>query len=254
VNNDILPESHPVVHNFRIGYFPRQIWLSELSGILFAAAVLICFSVLGITTLVKERNIRKNTGTISKLDTERILLSREIRRMGEQDMIMSSLEEFGRGRLSRQTVKLLVNLVYKNSRTYGYDPLLVLAVIHVESYFRTDAHGRFRSGNSSGALGLMQIKFETALEVAEDLNIAIEKPEDVFDPEINIALGVGYLTQCISRFNSLKLGILAYNQGPDVIRQSISGKRPMSEDYYRKVLQSYFRLKESGEKNREYQG
>ena len=71
------------------------------------------------------------------------------------------------------------------------------------------------------------------------------------EPEINIALGIGYLTRVIARFNSLKLGILAYNQGPGTIRQSISGKRPLSQKYYYKVLQSYFRLKEMHRKRLE---
>jgi soluble lytic murein transglycosylase-like protein len=138
---------------------------------------------------------------------------------------------------------MLIEQVHQNSRAYGYDPRLVLAVIHVESVFDADALGRYKDGNYSGAMGLMQLKFETAQEVARDLEISLESIDDLFIPEINIALGVAYLTRLIAKFNSLKLGILAYNQGPGIILESISGKRPLSVRYYNKVLKSYYMMK-----------
>jgi soluble lytic murein transglycosylase len=244
--NEIIQEPEQSVgrNPVRIWFRRRQIWLSEPAGLIFAALILFCLSIFGINALVCEHRIRKNERTISGLKAEYRILERSLQNLEEQERIVSTLEGFGRGRFSRQTIKLLTDLVHKNSCTYGYDPLLVLAVIYVESFFKTEAVGRFRSGNTSGAIGLMQIKYETALEVAEDLGISIEKPGDVFNPEVNITLGLGYLTRCISRFKSLKLGILAYNQGPDVIRKSLSGEIPLSEDYYRKVLASYFRLKQ----------
>jgi hypothetical protein len=231
-----------------ITYRRKHIWLSELAGGIFVGITLFCISGFGAVVFVNEHRIHVNNRTISRLATERILLSQALEELREQEMISFTLTEFGRGRLSRQTINMLVDLVYRNSRTYGYDPLLVLAVINVESYFETGAMGQFKSGNFSGAMGLMQIKLETAREVARDLGITIEKTEDIFDPEINIALGVGYLTKLIASFKSLKLGILAYNQGPGVIRESISGKRPLSQQYYQKVLQNYFKLKEMHQK------
>ncbi len=47
-------------------------------------------------------------------------------------------------------------------------------------------------------------------------------------------------------FKDLKLGILAYNQGPGTILESIHGDRPLSLRYYEKVLRAYYRLSEEG--------
>jgi hypothetical protein len=232
----------------KVWFRRNQIRLSELTGSLFAVLIFFCLSMLGAAVLIREHKIKTNYRKISHLTGEQVVLKQNLLRLREQEMIISSLEQFGRGRFSLQTIKLLADLVYKNSFTYGYDPMLLLAVIYVESRFSVNALGQFRSGNFSGAIGLMQIKYETAREIAHDLNIEVNKPSDVFEPETNITLGVGYLTRCISRFNSLKLGILAYNQGPDVIRESISAKKPLSEDYYRKVLTAYFRLKDAQRK------
>jgi len=236
------------VFSFGIAYRRKQLWLSELAAIIFVALTLSCLSAFGIAALLTENRILNNNRRLWQLKTERLLLTTTLEQLREQALISSTLTEFGRGRLSRQTTNLLVDLIYSNSRTYGYDPLLMLAVVHVESYFQAEALGQYRSGSYSGALGLMQLKFETAQEVAKDLGIALETAQDVLVPEINIALGIAYLTRLIAQFNSLKLGILAYNQGPGVINESLSGRRPLSQDYYYRVLRSYYRLKEMHQK------
>ena len=137
----------------------------------------------------------------------------------------------------------MTDLVYSSSRQFGYDPILLLAVIHVESVFDPNALGRYRSGNLSGAMGLMQVKFETAKEMAKLLNIELKSENDLLKPEINIAVGVAYLTHLINRFQSFKLGLLAYNQGPYTIKMTLSKNEPLSINYYRKVLNSYYKLK-----------
>jgi soluble lytic murein transglycosylase-like protein len=138
----------------------------------------------------------------------------------------------------------LVELVYQNSMLYGYDPLLVLAVINVESIFDPGARGRYLNGAQSGALGLMQLKFETAQEMARSLNIPLTNKKDLLRPDVNIALGIAYLTRCISMFKSFKLGLMAYNQGPAAIYQNLSEKKPLSIAYYNKVLKSYYTFRE----------
>jgi soluble lytic murein transglycosylase len=99
----------------------------------------------------------------------------------------------------------------------------------------------------------MQLKFSTAQGVAAELGIPLKSPEDLFVPEVNIALGVAYLTQLIAMFKDLKLGILAYNQGPGTIMESLAGKRPLSISYYDKVLKTYYRLKRTYEARKELQ-
>jgi soluble lytic murein transglycosylase len=168
----------------------------------------------------------------------------ELRGLRERYRLVAAVKTVVGERIPDSTQFQLVDLVYRNSRRFGYDPLLVLAVIHVESVFDPRALGRYRDGRVSGALGLMQLKPATAREVAEDLDIELSGPSDLFRPEINIVLGVAYLTRLVSRFESFKLGLLAYNQGPGTIMQDLSARRPLSIRYYRKVLRSYYRLSE----------
>jgi soluble lytic murein transglycosylase-like protein len=237
--------------SLRVVFRGGRIWFSELVGILFVAAALMCLSACGAVVLVNESAIRGNARTISRLKTERIVLTHTLDEWREKATMSAVLTEFVKNRLPRQNINMLVDLVYKNSTTYGYDPLLVLAVIHVESFFETEALGQYKGGTYSGALGLMQLMFETAQEVAGDLGMTLESVEDVFVPEVNIALGVAYLTRLIAQFKSLRLGILAYNQGPAVVAKSISRKSPLSATYYNKVLRSYYRLKQMRDRSRE---
>jgi len=82
----------------------------------------------------------------------------------------------------------------------------------VESKFSAQASGQYKSGSASGAFGLMQLKIETAREIAASLGMRVKNTADLFRPDVNVVLGVAYLTQLISQFRSFKLGLLAYNQ------------------------------------------
>ncbi|HEX2959622.1 MAG TPA: transglycosylase SLT domain-containing protein, partial [Chitinispirillaceae bacterium] len=113
--------------------------------------------------------------------------------------------------------------------------------------------GRYRSGDLSGAMGLMQVKFETAQEMAKRLNIILNSKEDLLKPEVNIAVGVAYLTHLINRFKNFKLGLLAYNQGPQTIKTTLSKNEPLSINYYKKVLNSYYKLQKLASTSSEMQ-
>ncbi len=222
----------------------KQIWFSEPLVISIVALVVIL--LLGLTgkALYNEFFIRKSNARLTVLKSQRVHLNHRLKIMRQKATIAKTINNFVGNRLKPQTVRQLTDLVYRSSRTYGYDPFLVLAVIHVESVFDTKALGRYRSGKLSGAYGLMQLKYATAKEVAADLDITLRGIEDLLIPEINVALGVGYLTRLISQFNDLKLGILAYNQGPGTIRKTLRENQPLSIRYYDKVLRSYYALKE----------
>lgn len=185
----------------------------------------------------------KSNKLLAELRSENILLLNEFDHLQKTTQIAQTLCSFLGNRIPQSSIYRLSELVYNSSKQYGYDPVLLLAVIHIESYFKTDAKGKYQSGELSGALGLMQLKFETAQEVAEQMELGTITKEDLLKPEINIMLGVGYLTQLVKRFRNFKLGLLAYNQGPGTIKSNISNKQELSVKYYRKVLKSYYMLK-----------
>jgi hypothetical protein len=220
-----------------------KLWLSELLAVVCVALLVSGLTAVGVVIGRAQLRSMQLGRQIAALKADRVGMQLELEQLGEQDILVSALRKFVGTRVPEQTIFTLVHLVYKNSRQYGYDPMLVLAVIHVESVFEPLALGRYRSGAVSGAVGLMQIKYETALEVARDLDIVIRSPSDLLKPEINMVLGIAYLTRMISMFNDLKLGILAYNQGPGTIRKTLSENGPLSTQYYQKVLLSYYRLR-----------
>jgi hypothetical protein len=92
-------------------------------------------------------------------------------------------------------------LIYKYARLYGVDPALVRAVMRHESAFNPGAV------SPKGAQGLMQLMPGTA---------ALMGVNNPFDPEQNVAGGVGYLRHCLDRFgHNVPLAVAAYNAGPE---------------------------------------
>jgi hypothetical protein len=81
------------------------------------------------------------------------------------------------------------------------DPNLVRAVMRHESGFNSGAV------SPKGAQGLMQLMPGTA---------ALMGVHNPFDPEQNVAGGVGYLRRCLDRFgHNVPLAVAAYNAGPE---------------------------------------
>jgi soluble lytic murein transglycosylase-like protein len=90
------------------------------------------------------------------------------------------------------------------------DPLLVMALIQVESSFDPDAVSR------AGAAGLMQVREATMLRVAARSGL---RSTDPLDPVANIQAGVRYLAGLIQAFGDTQLALMAYNVGPGRIRR-----------------------------------
>ncbi|MCL2689305.1 MAG: transglycosylase SLT domain-containing protein [Chitinispirillia bacterium] len=221
----------------------NKIWISEFSSIFFIcilSAVLIVISSIIFHNALAINNLDKK---IAAVKTENLSMGRELKELREKNRLKRLMSATVGPRVPEATILKLVDIVYQNSRQFGYNPELLLAVIHVESRFDPRALGRYRSGDLSGALGLMQVKYETALEVAKPLGIKNLKREDLFDPEINMIIGTAYLTQLITRFRSFKLGILAYNLGPGTVRGTLARNEQLPTRYYERVLVQYYKLK-----------
>lgn len=107
-----------------------------------------------------------------------------------------------RGNLSPKDPRV-ESLIAKYAQIYGVDPILVRAVMRHESGFNSTAV------SPKGAQGLMQLMPGTA---------ALMGVRDPFDPEQNIAGGVGYLRHCLDRFqHNVPLAVAAYNAGPESV-------------------------------------
>jgi len=109
------------------------------------------------------------------------------------------------------------------SQAHGVNPMLVRALIQVESKFRPTARSR------KGAMGLMQLMPSTAREY----NVS-----NPFEPKANIEAGIKHLKTLIDRFgSSIELALAAYNAGPGAV-EKFNGVPPYREtrNYVTRIL------------------
>jgi soluble lytic murein transglycosylase-like protein len=109
------------------------------------------------------------------------------------------------------------------SQAHGVDPLLVRALIQVESGYRPGARSR------KGAMGLMQLMPSTAKEY---------KVGNPFEPKANIEGGIKHLKSLIDRFDGVvELALAAYNAGEGAVKK-FNGVPPYREtrDYVTRII------------------
>ena len=100
------------------------------------------------------------------------------------------------------------------SEKYGVDPLLVISIIKTESNFKKTAR------SVDGALGLMQLMPATAKELSQELGFKIFTSTDLVNPELNIQLGIYYISKLSKEFNNNEiLTLAAYNAGKGKVEQ-----------------------------------
>lgn len=109
----------------------------------------------------------------------------------------------------------LSHAIVEESKAANFDPLLVVAIIDVESDFEDEAV------SNKGARGLMQIKPSTLHFLAEKEGIHLTRDEVSTDTILQVRLGIRYLHQLKARFGDLDYALMAYNAGPTRIRQAM---------------------------------
>jgi len=118
-------------------------------------------------------------------------------------------------------------IIERHADQYGVDPVLVRAVIQVESNFDP------RCVSKKGARGLMQLIPETAKRYGVT---------NIFDPDQNIRGGVHYLADLLRMFNNdLSRALAAYNAGENAVLK-YAGIPPYSETttYVTRALTVYY--------------
>ena len=127
----------------------------------------------------------------------------------------------------------LATVIYEEATRYDHDPKLILALIAIESSFKN------ASVSERGAKGLMQLMPLVAEAVAQDLGIKWTGDHNLFDPIINVKLGIYYLSRLTSDFKNPCLALTAYNYGPSYTRSLVERRQRVPLHYYRKVLAFY---------------
>lgn len=105
-------------------------------------------------------------------------------------------------------------LVLEYAEARDLDSPLVAGVIRSESNFRLEAQSH------KGALGLMQIMPDTANWIAEQIDYAPFRLDDLQDPEISIRFGTWYLASLKKEFHGNEVLMLAaYNAGRGNVKE-----------------------------------
>ncbi len=129
----------------------------------------------------------------------------------------------------------LANTIVEESNDAGVDPLFVLSVIQHESRFRNNTIG------TSGEIGLMQVMPATAEWLSEEYGIPYHEKSELFDPVMNIRMGVSYISWLRQKFPKTKDLASAYNMGPKNLRTALNEKR-RPQIYYSKILKNYLSI------------
>jgi soluble lytic murein transglycosylase len=101
------------------------------------------------------------------------------------------------------------DLVVAQAQGYGFDPLILFALIRQESLYNPNAV------SSAGASGLTQVMPATGRYLAGQLGYNAFTESDLFRPYIAIEFGAEYIAEQLNRFDgNVPASLAAYNAGP----------------------------------------
>ena len=109
--------------------------------------------------------------------------------------------------LNKSKLKHLLIYIEALCWEYGVDYEMVKAVIQTESDWN------HKVVSTVGAIGLMQILPSTA---KKEFNTS---KEDLFDPYVNVTVGIKYLSHLNKHFDDLDATLTAYSHGPTVTKK-----------------------------------
>jgi soluble lytic murein transglycosylase len=102
--------------------------------------------------------------------------------------------------------------IQKKAAEREVDPYLILALIRQESLFDP------RALSPASAFGLMQLLPTTAARAAKQLGLPAPSQQRLYDPELNLTLGIYHLKELLLRYsNNVVKAIAAYNAGENAV-------------------------------------
>ena len=149
--------------------------------------------------------------------------------------ILAVLESHPTG-LANVTKEELADVIYEEATRHNQDPKFILAVIAVESEFKNWAV------SEKGAKGIMQIMPEVGQFLAQEMGIEWSGDRTLFNPFLNIRMGVYYLSQLMRHFNDPRIALTAYNYGPTYVQELIERNEGLPPNYCRRILSIYHTL------------
>jgi soluble lytic murein transglycosylase len=144
------------------------------------------------------------------------------------------------------------DFIVEDSKKFGADPDLVLAIMREESRFNP------RAKSEAAARGLLQFIITTARDIGREVGLVDVTADDLYDPRIVIRLGTKYIATLSEELGGNKYAVVAaYNAGPKQVALWQRMQAAPGEDYFltsinfdetkhyvRKVMNSYERYAE----------
>jgi soluble lytic murein transglycosylase len=111
--------------------------------------------------------------------------------------------------------------VLSAARPRGIDPRFVLAIMKQESSFRPAVK------SPSAARGLLQLVIDTAMKYNKKAGYPNLQPDDLYNPQTNVAVGTEYMLDLKKQFNGMNEAIAAsYNGGEDNAARWLARSKP----------------------------
>ena len=198
-------------------------------------------AVLSLPGLVATGYIPRHYKTIEPSRT----LAHAIERPRPRELVkIFSIVQANRPDLFEKDAWDLAEVILAESSKYKLDPILILAVIDIESKFQ------FGAVSPAGARGIMQImpatgKFlvKSVRALAKEIKVEQLMPEHLDDPIVNIKLGTYYLHDLRKSFQNVHNALIAYNLGPTELRIRMENQIEYNGEYANAVLTAYQKFK-----------
>jgi|GEM_PF-52637 len=116
--------------------------------------------------------------------------------------------------------------IRREAAKHNIDPTWVAAEIRAESVFNP------RARSHADARGLMQVLPSTGAGLARRLGLPWSGGGDLYDPDLNIALGTAYLREMEDKYGQTYIAIAAYNAGPAPVARWRSQRPDMPADFW----------------------
>jgi soluble lytic murein transglycosylase len=99
------------------------------------------------------------------------------------------------------------SIIRGHAENYRLDAALLAAVVYQESKFDPDAR------SDAGAVGLMQLRPDTARGIALRTGGSRFRVDDLTNPELNVRYGSWYLRHLLDKYDDERLALAAFNAG-----------------------------------------
>lgn len=168
-------------------------------------------------------------------------LSRFVERKTGADLRVMTILARAADQLDHRTRTEVALTVSNMATKYGIDPVLILAVMKVESTFNPKAISHAK------AYGLMQVRSIVVKDVAPEMGI---DPKDqgklLSSHTFNIQVGVHYLSKLLIKFRGdVQKALMAYNAGPTTVEKNYKNRPVPQGGYQGRVLKAYKDLSSS---------